>query len=104
MRKNFISYFLFFKLISFSLNLQCNDEKIDNCIKHIEYEDKYNCQKGKIKKCAQCEDKYFSFLNGFLCIPCDDPMYGQVGCERKCDGYNYNYARNIKCEVCKEGY
>ena len=72
MQKNLISYFLFLKLISFSFNFIANDKKIDNCDTFSGCKDQNNCQPGEIKKCQKCKDKYFLFLNGFACIPCDD--------------------------------
>jgi len=124
MKKNFISYFLLLKLISFSLNYEIYEQNVENCQKYTCEDEEKNCQKEEIKKCSQCNDKYFPFLKGLLCLPCDDPTYGNVGCGGNCDGSNYedvmcekdgckdgsNYdyfnTRNVICEKdgCKDGY
>ena len=56
--------------------------------------------------CPSCDGKYFSFFNGLLCLACNDPLYGQVNCEGKCDGVDYKSKRIPNCEEngCKEGY
>ena len=105
MIKNFISYFLLLKLISFSLNFEINEQNVENCKKYY-FEDEGNYQKEEIKRCSQCNDKYFPFLKGLLCLPCDDEIYGNVGCGGNCDGSNYEFTRNVMCEKdgCKEEY
>ena len=78
--------------------MKCGDEVIENC---------HKCGTGDKKNtCAQCKDKHFPFFNDLFCIPCDDPLYGQVGCGGNCDATNYLDTRNIICEKdgCKEGY
>ena len=78
--------------------MKCGDEVIENCHK-CGTDDKKNT-------CAQCKDKHFPFFNDLFCIPCDDPLYCQVGCGGNCDATNYLDTRNIICEKngCKEGY
>ena len=107
MTKNLISYFLLLKLISFSLNYEIYEQNVENCQKYTcEDEDDGNCQKEEIKKCKICNDKYFPFLKGLLCLPCDDEIYGNIGCGGNCDGSNYEFTRNIMCEKdgCKDDY
>ena len=93
------------KLISFSLNYEIYEQNVENCQKYT-CEDKGNCQKEEIKICEICNDKYFLFLKGLLCLPCDDETYGNVGCGGNCDGSNYEEIRNVMCEKdgCKDGY
>ena len=56
--------------------------------------------------CAVCQDKFFPFFNNLLCLPCDHPFYGQVGCGGKCDATDYEDDRFALCEIggCKTGY
>ena len=105
MKKNFISYFLLLKLISFSLNYEIYEKNVENCQKYF-CEDEGNCQTEEIKKCKQCNDKYFPFLKGLLCLPCDDPTYGNVGCGGNCDGSKFENIGFAYCEKdgCKEGF
>ena len=104
MIKYLVSYFLFLQL-KFSLNLEIDEDNISNCNKYAECVDKQNCEFGE-KECEECEDKYFPFYNGLLCLPCDESIYGNIGCGGKCDGSNYVNTRNIICEEggCKEGF
>ena len=78
--------------------LECGDENIDNCIK---------CDEGKNSDtCSKCQPNHFLFFNNLLCLPCDDEIYGQVGCGGNCDGKRYNETGFAFCEEngCKEGY
>ena len=58
MIKNFISYFLLLKLISFSLNFEINEQSVENCQKYTCEDEGGNCQTEEIKKCSKCKDKY----------------------------------------------
>ena len=85
-------------LIFPSKSLLCGEEEIEHCLE---------CGNGEnYETCSLCEDKYFLFMNNVLCIPCDDPIYGQYGCQGKCDSTNYERIRNVICEAnaCKEGF
>ena len=96
---NIVILFSILKLIlSFDVVAYCGDEKIDNCIECGTGENKNSCKK--------CRDKYFLFMNNLLCIPCDDPIYGQIGCGGNCDGSRYNVTKFAFCNErqCKEGF
>ena len=82
--------------VSFNQEISCGDLK--DC-KKCDSSEKSNL-------CPSCEDEYFSFFNGLLCLPCNDSLYGQVNCEGKCDGVDYKKKRIPNCEEkgCKEGY
>ena len=76
----------------------CDGKTINHCTK---------CNSGENSDgCAICENKYFPFFNNLLCLPCNDSIYGQIGCEGNCDGSNYVKTRNAFCEEggCKEGF
>ena len=47
----------------------------------------------------------FITLANLFCLPCNDPIYGNVGCIGNCDGSNYLKDRNIMCNEndCAEG-
>ena len=92
MNNHLILYLLLIKLNSYIICLIC------------EYRDIPNCSKCNEDLCVQCEDKYFPLYDGLICVKCDDEVYGNIGCEGKCDGSNYLATRNIICEKCKEGY
>ena len=49
---------------------------------------------------------YFPFLSDFYCLPCNDSIYGQTGCEGKCNLSNYFTSKFPFCENegCGEGY
>ena len=77
---------------------KCGDEVIENCAQ---------CgTDDKADTCIECNDKHFLFFHNLFCIPCDDPLYGQVGCGGNCDATDYLETRNVICEKdgCKEGY
>ena len=95
-------------LICFNISLaqiECSGNPIQHCTK---------CGSGnKTDSCSLCEDKYFPILGGKLCIPCNDPIFGSVGCEGKCSP-NLNYIQEFKSHIipkfsfceekgCKEG-
>ena len=97
-----INYFLAFCLLNLILcrvdAMKCGDEVIENCVK---------CGTGdKANTCIECNDKHFLFFNNLFCLPCDDPLYGQVGCGGNCDATDYLETRNVFCEKdgCKEGF
>ena len=78
--------------------LKCGENEISNCIE---------CGIGEnASTCISCEDKHFLFFHNLLCLPCDDPLYGQVACGGNCDSTNYETTRNVLCEKngCKEGF
>ena len=76
--------------------LKCGEEEIENCVK---------CGTGdKANTCIECKEKHFLFFNNLYCIPCNDPLYGNIGCEGSCDATNYLNDRNIMCDKCKEGF
>lgn len=92
--------FIYLNIINISLceEIQCGENTIKNCLKCDSSENSDTC--------STCEEKYFPFFNDILCLPCSDPLYGQVNCEGNCDNSNYAIDRNVKCEKggCKEGY
>ena len=93
-----VSENLIFDSIINSDNLfKCN-ELIEHCIECDPEENPDLCKK--------CEDKYFWFKDIKACIPCNDSIYGQIGCEGKCDGSNYKKTNFTFCEKggCKKGY
>ena len=86
-------------LISLSNSNQsskCAEETIDHCTQ---------CGTGENSdSCSTCENNYFQFFNNLLCLSCNDPTYGQIGCEGNCN--NTYFRKNLQpfCEKCKEGY
>ena len=98
--KAIILIILFLSNVIFVCNeaSKCGGEVIDHCIK---------CNSGESSdSCLTCENKYFLFFNDLLCLPCDDSIYGQIGCKGNCDGTDYLETRNIFCDEgqCKEGF
>ena len=94
---NILIFCFILNLIYFKSNsLKCGGEEIENCEK---------CGTGeKANTCIECKDKYFLFFNNLYCIPCNDPLYGNVGCVGSCDSTNYLKDSNIMCNECKEGF
>jgi len=98
---NYMKILLLFYIFSFfniSYTLKCGEEDIENCLE---------CGSGdKANECIKCKDKYFLFFNNLYCIPCNDSLYGQIGCEGNCDATNYLETRNVFCyeDGCKEGF
>ena len=93
-----IFIYLIYSIPNISKALKCGNQKIENCQK---------CGSGDASDtCIQCKDKYFLFLNNYYCLPCDDPIYGQIGCGGNCDGSRFNETRIALCNKndCKEGY
>ena len=77
-------------------SLKCGEEQIDNC---------KECAIGEESNiCAKCEAEHFPLLENLLCIPCDDPIYGQIGCKGNCDSSSYSDSGFAYCEECKPGY
>ena len=75
---------------------KCAEETIDHCTQ---------CGTGENSdSCSTCENNYFQFFNNLLCLSCNDPTYGQIGCEGNCN--NTYFRKNLQpfCEKCKEGY
>ena len=76
--------------------LTCGEEQINNC---------KECGKdSQSNSCTTCQVEHFPLLENLLCIPCDDPIYGQAGCEGECDSSKYSQTGFISCQKCKEGY
>ena len=79
----------------------CDGDTIEFCT---------NCNSEKEGKdpdsCASCENKHFPFFFDLICLACNDPNFGQIGCIGNCDGSNFLETRQITCEKdkCKEGY
>ena len=92
-----IYFLLLFLLIFESNNLQCGEENIEHCLK---------CGEGaEVNSCQTCEDKYFPFLDNVLCLPCDDPKFGEAGCGGQCNITFKSYSYAFSCiKECKEGY
>ena len=71
-----LNYFLFYCILSLVFCrvdvMKCGDEVIENCVKYGTGEESNTG--------TQCKDKHFPFFHNLFCIPCDDPLYGQVGC------------------------
>ena len=88
-----INILIFSLLILCSNNLQCGEENIDHCLE---------CGKeGELNFCQKCEDNYFPILDNVLCLPCNNDITGQSGCNGKCNLNNGVFS----CESgCKEGY
>ena len=77
---------------------KCDDNLISHCSKCSTGEDSDTC--------ATCDDKYFPFLSNLICLPCNDSLYGQIGCAGKCDGSDFMNDHFVSCEkgTCKEGF
>ena len=62
-----------------------------------------NCLEENLETCTKCKDKYFQFFNNLFCLSCDDPTYGQIGCERNCI---LNEEGSLSCNEggCKSGF
>ena len=76
--------------------MDCGDEQIKNCKKCGENENS--------DKCEECVDNNFPLLENLLCFPCDDPIYGQIGCKGNCDASDYSDSGFVYCDECKEGF
>ena len=74
----------------------CGEEEIDNCLQ---------CGTGENSdSCAKCDNAHFPLLENLLCLPCDDPIYNQAGCEGECDSSSYSNSGFAYCNNCKDGY
>ena len=81
---------IFNSLLNSSQALKCEEETIDHYTK---------CDTGENSdSCSSCENKYFQFFTNLLCIPCDDPEFGQVGYKGNCNANDYVNTRNVLCE------
>ena len=98
MYKIFIAIFTSNILLPLINSLQCGEEVIEHCIQCGIEENSDSC--------VQCEENHFLFFNNLLCLPCDHPIYGNIGCGGNCDGSKYKEIGNILCDEnnCKEGY
>jgi len=75
---------------------QCGDEQINNC---------QTCGKFEgLDSCGTCEDNYFLVMDNLLCLPCNDSLYGQVGCKGNCDASDYKTSSHAFCDECIDGY
>ena len=84
-----IHFLLLLLLIFESNNLQCGEENIEHCLK---------CGEGaEVNSCQTCEDKYFPFLDNVLCLPCDDPKFGEAGCGGQCNITFKSYSYAFSC-------
>ena len=96
---NLLIFYSFLSLILCASHaLKCGKEKIENCTK---------CGTGdSVNSCGQCNDKYFPVINNLYCLPCGDPIFGQIGCEGNCNSSNILNDRLVMCNEndCKEGY
>ena len=95
-------FLIIFYLLNFITNkqevLKCGEQFIENCLK---------CGAGENKdSCVLCKPNHFLFFHNLFCLPCDDEIYGQVGCGGNCDGSRYNETGFVFCEEngFKEGY
>lgn len=79
MKTDLIKFLLILLFISSTINLLCGEEEIDHCLQ---------CDTENNETCSLCEDNYFLFMKNILCLPCDNPLYGQYGCGGKCDENN----------------
>ena len=75
---------------------QCGDEQINNCKTCGKFEG--------FDSCETCEDNYFLVMDNLLCLPCNDPLYGQSGCKGNCDASDYKTTSYAFCDECIDGY
>ena len=76
--------------------LKCGDRQIQNCRECSQTEN--------LDSCSICEDEHFSLLENLFCIPCNDSIFGQVGCKGECDSKDYALSGFVYCKECKEGF
>lgn len=90
-------FFLFF--LTQLENFECSNSNISNC-------NKSELTLDGDEICVECEDKHFPLFNNLYCFPCDDKLYGQLGCGGNCNSSNYKENRIAFCnpEECKKGY
>ena len=96
MEKIFLLLSLNFLLLRVN-TIECGNNEISNC-KECNLEDK------EFFSCKTCEEGYFPVLENLYCLPCNDSLYGQIGCKSECDGSNFAKSGFAYCEECKEGY
>ena len=79
-------------------NFKCSKSSIENCEEFEIINDE--------EFCTKCKDKHFPFFNNLYCFPCDNELYGQIGCGGNCDSSRYKEERIVYCNPneCKEGY
>ena len=77
-------------------SLKCGEEEIINC-KVCNDEDDFN-------SCGVCEKEHFPLLENKLCFPCNDSLYGQIGCKGECNSSDYSNSGFAYCQECKEGF
>ncbi len=75
---------------------QCGEESINNCQVCGKYE--------TYDSCGTCEANHFPLMENLLCMACNDPIYGQVGCKGDCDGKDYSTTSFAFCDNCLDGY
>ena len=74
---------LLLNFLSLKVNtIQCGNNEISNC-KECNLTDK------EFNSCKTCEEGYFPVLENLYCLPCNDSLYGQIGCKSECDGSNF---------------
>ena len=78
------------------LALHCGDKEIIKC-KECDTDENLNI-------CKICDDGYFPLLENSICISCNDPIYGQIGCKGNCNSSDYSNSIFNYCYECKEGY
>ena len=77
--------------------LKCGEESIDNCKSCGKFDEIYD-------SCGTCQDAHFPLMENLLCIPCNNTLYGQVGCKGNCDGSDYSTTSFAFCDECIDGY
>ena len=98
MKNNKIFFILLLLLFCLSPSncLKCKENEIENCLK---------CETNQNSdKCSLCEDKSFLALNGEVCIKCDDPYNGMIGCSGTCTFDEENLSLLCQENSCKQGY
>lgn len=87
--------FLIFVLVNGQIK-QCGLEPINNC-QECSVNSEYD-------SCKLCKENHFSLMENLLCIPCNDTLYGQIGCKGNCDASDYSKTSFAFCDECIEGY
>ena len=96
MEKIFEIFLLSFLILKVN-TIECGNNQIANC-KECNLEDK------EFNSCKTCEEGYFPILENLFCLPCNDSLYGQIGCKGECDGSNFAKSSFPYCKECKDGY
>ena len=93
---NIIKYFSLIIFFNKILSRTCGKNEIEFC---------QQCGTGEnVNKCSLCENNYFLFFGGEICIKCDDKVFGMEGCGGNCE---YNEAtKTLECQEnsCKTNY